>query len=125
MNTIINNAVKTNKKAIIKIGTVFLIAMVVLTFLSRSYQNWTLPKVKTTGVNTGNLSKRIKAKGTIRPKGRLEYYGSSNRTVKAIMVSAGEEVKEEDIIVLLDNQSLEERLDSFKRQLKKMKTIYA
>ncbi|RYD02141.1 RND transporter [Desulforamulus aquiferis] len=104
-----NEAIGDNaqrKKVIGKLGLLFLIGMIFLTFFSNTINNFTLPRVEVARPTNGALIKEIFGEGTIEAKSIWEEYTDSNLRVKDIMVGLGDKVSKGQPILSLDIDSL-------------------
>lgn len=112
------------KKKILNFAKVFLGVVIFLTFFSKSFYSWTLPKVRTEDVISGSLTKEITGSGTITAKERIEHYVSVRSKVEDIRVNAGDEVKQGDVIMVLDKSELEKELERNNIELMELKLQY-
>lgn len=112
------------KKKILKIGQIFLITIIILTFTSKSIHNLTLPKVSVTSVKSGSLIVEIVRDGVVKAVERVEHYIDFSATVKEVKVSVGDVVVKGEPILILDKESLELELVKKEIDLKKLKLQY-
>lgn len=112
--------IEIRKKKILKVGQIFFIMIIILTFTSKSIHNLTLPKVNVQNVRSGSLTVEIVGEGIVKAKERIEYYVDFQIPVKDVMVSVGEHVKKGDVILALDKESLEFDLTKKEIELRKL-----
>lgn len=112
------------KKKILKIGQIFLITIIILTFTSKSIHNLTLPKVSVTSVKSGSLIVEIVRDGVVKAVERVEHYIDFSATVKEVKVSVGDAVVKGEPILILDKESLELELVKKEIDLKKLRLQY-
>lgn len=117
----IEKQVNERKKKIFNLAKVFIAAMLLLTFFSKTMYNWTLPTVKYETVSTGNLTVEITVEGIVEAKGRVEYYTDISAAIEDVMVSVGDEVKKGDKLFILEKESLNLELDRKKLELAELK----
>lgn len=117
----IKKPILDRKKRILDLAKVFFGVIIFLTFFSKSFYSWTLPKVRTETISSGNLTKEITGNGIITAKERIEHYVSVRAQVKDIRVSVGDEVKKGGIIMVLDSRDLEKELERNNIELLELK----
>ncbi|EHQ89123.1 HlyD family secretion protein [Desulfosporosinus youngiae] len=94
------------KKLIGKLGLLFLMTMIGLTFFSNTINNFALPRVQTVRPGSGALIKEIFGEGTVEVKSTREEYAAANLRVKEVMVEQGDRVSKGQPILSLDVDSL-------------------
>lgn len=125
MNTSeIRKPIMDRKKKVLNFAKVFLGVIIFLTFFSKSFYSWTLPKVRTESIGSGSLNKEIMGNGTITAKERIEHYVAVRSQIKDIKVNVGDEVKKGDIIMVLDKSELEKQLERKNIELLELKLQY-
>lgn len=112
------------KKKILKVGQIFLIVIIILTFTSKSIHNLTLPKVSVTSAKSGSLIVEIVRECTVKAVKRVEHYIDFSATVKEVKVSVGDAVVSGEPILILDKESLELELVKKEIGLKKLRLQY-
>lgn len=115
---------KERKRKILKVGQVFLITIIILTFSSKSIHNLTLPKVSVASAKSGSLVTEIVGEGKVKAVERVEYYLDFSAMVKEVKVSVGDIVVEEEPILILDKESLELELVKKEIELQKLRLQY-
>lgn len=104
-----NNEGKTPRKEIIKnITIVFLAVLLVLTFFSNTFMNYSLPQVSAVYANSGTISEQIRGSGTVEPAESYEVKFEQTRTVKSVAVKTGQEIKAGDILFELEDVESDE-----------------
>lgn len=97
---------------------IFLSVMLVLTFFSNTFMNYSLPMVAAQYVQSGNITAKIRGTGTIESGDPYVVQISESRTISSVKVKAGDVVQKDDILFLLEDvestelQTLEEELDN-------------
>ncbi|HWQ30492.1 MAG TPA: efflux RND transporter periplasmic adaptor subunit [Negativicutes bacterium] len=92
-------------------AVVFLATMFVMTFFSRTINNFTLPKVTYATPTEGALIKEVTGTGTVEANSTRELYVSSSMKVTGIAVEAGDRVKQGQILMTLDTSDIERQLE--------------
>jgi multidrug efflux pump subunit AcrA (membrane-fusion protein) len=85
----------------------FLGVLLALTFLSRTLQTITLPRVRTETPSRGSLLKVVDAEGTVEPRATVGVYTDLRRKVTSVAVTAGLRVRAGRILAVLDLGELE------------------
>ncbi len=118
------NKEAARKKLIIKISVVFFVVLLLLTFLSNTINNFSLPRVKTEIPSKGALNIYVSAVGNIEAKEVVKKYSKSSREVLKVYAKVGSEVKKGDPIMELDKEDLQSALEQELIQLQKLKLAY-
>lgn len=87
---------------------VFLSVMLVLTFFSNTFMNYSLPEVATQYVQSGTITARIRGTGVIESGDPYEVKVTESRKVSSVAVRVGDEVKEGDVLFYLEDAESEE-----------------
>ena len=85
---------------------IFLSVMLVLTFFSNTFMNYSLPEVSTQYVQSGSINTKIRGSGTVVSNGKYEVIlpeKQPGRNVEAIFVRQGQKVAAGDVIMLLES----------------------
>lgn len=85
---------------------IFLSVMLVLTFFSNTFMNYSLPEVSTQYVQSGSINTKIRGSGTVVSNGKYEVILPENqpsRNVEAILVRQGQQVNAGDVIMMLES----------------------
>ncbi len=120
----IKKPIRDRKKKVLDLAKIFFGVIIVLTFFSKSFYSWTLPKVRPERIGSGSLTKEIMGEGIVEAKDRIEHYVSVRGQIKDIRVSAGDKVKKGDIIMALDKRDLEKELERKNIELSELKLKY-
>ena len=112
------------KKKISNLAKIFFSVIIILTFFSKSFYSWTLPKVRAESIGSGSLTKEIMGEGMIEAKDRVEHYISVRGQIKDIKVSPGDEVKKGQAIMIIDKGELEKELERGDIELSELKLQY-
>lgn len=87
---------------------VFLAVMLVLTFFSNTFMNYSLPEVATQYVQSGSITARIRGTGVVESGDPYEVEVTESRKVSEVAVRVGDEVQKGDILLYLDDKESEE-----------------
>lgn len=120
----VKKPVGDRKKKISNLAKIFFGVIIVLTFFSKSFYSWTLPKVRAESIGSGSLTKEIMGEGIIEAKDRVEHYVSVRGRIKDIKVSPGDEVKKGQVIMIIDKGELEKELERSDIELSELKLQY-
>ena len=120
-----NNEEKGSKKRdwIKNIAIIFLAVMLVLTFFSNTIMNYSLPKVSTALVQTGNIKSQVRGKGIIEIVDPYNVEVNETRTISAVVVKEGSEVHAGDVIYRLKGEESTE-MEQAKKDLLAAQTEY-
>ena len=102
---------------------IFLIIMLLLTFFSNTIMNYSLPEVSAQYVSSGNLSEQIRGSGTIEANQTYEVKMDETRTISAVEVKVGDEVKKDDVLFRLEDSDSAE-LDTAEKNLRSAQKAY-
>ena len=99
-----NNEEKGSKKRdIIKnVAIIFLAVMLLLTFFSNTIMNYSLAQVSTESIESGTIKAQVRGKGTIELVDPYNVIVDETRTIASVRVKVGDEVKEGDVIYMLE-----------------------
>ncbi|MCD8151384.1 MAG: biotin/lipoyl-binding protein [Clostridiales bacterium] len=119
---ILNFELDKEKKASLQVRALrwlaaFLILMILLTLLSRAADSVTVAKVTTTGVSGGSLTHEIQAEGSISANREVSVEVASGLKIASVEAAAGTSVEEGDILLYLDTEDLNEKLESAQEEL--------
>lgn len=110
-----NNEGRTPRKEIIKnIAIVFLAVLLVLTFFSNTFMNYSLPQVSAVYVNQGTISEQIRGSGTVEAAESYEVKFEQSRTIKSVSVKTGQTVNAGDILFELEDTDSDELTEAQK-----------
>ena len=116
--TLVEKKNKNRKDLIKNILIAFLAIMLLLTFFSGTIQNWSLPEVATTRIESATISPRLRGSGTVEADDPYNVVLGESRKVASVSVKAGDEVKKGDTIYVLEDREsteLEEALSTLKK----------
>lgn len=104
-----NNENRSPRKEVIKnIAIVFLAVLLVLTFFSNTFMNYTLPQVSAVYVNQGTISEQIRGSGTVEAAESYEVKFDQTRTVKSVAVKTGQTINAGDTLFELEDSDSDE-----------------
>lgn len=104
-----NNENRSPRKEVIKnIAIVFLAVLLVLTFFSNTFMNYTLPQVSAVYVNQGTISEQIRGSGTVEAAESYEVKFDQTRTVKSVAVKSGQTINAGDTLFELEDSDSDE-----------------
>lgn len=102
---------KNNRKSkIAKLGITFFIIMIILTFLSKTIINMTLPKVTIASPDYGEIDREIIGRGKIVPRKSIEYFSPSPMIIEDIKVSQGEMVEKGQVLFIFDKKGIQNQI---------------
>lgn len=87
---------------------VFLSVLLILTFFSNTIMNKSLPEVSTVEISNGSIMAKVRASGKVSAIGNNEVKAEGTRTIAAVKVKEGQEVKEGDILFVMGEAGTEE-----------------
>ena len=102
---------------------IFLIIMLLLTFFSNTIMNYSLPEVSAQYVSSGTLSEQIRGSGTVEANQTYEVKMDETRTISAVEVKVGDEVKKDDVLFRLEDSESAE-LDAAEKNLRSAQKAY-
>lgn len=104
-----NNENRSPRKEVIKnIAIVFLAVLLVLTFFSNTFMNYTLPQVSAVYVNQGTISEQIRGSGTVEAAESYEVKFDQTRTIKSVAVKTGQTINAGDTLFELEDSDSDE-----------------
>ena len=104
-----NNENRSQRKEVIKnIAIVFLAVLLVLTFFSNTFMNYTLPQVSAVYVNQGTISEQIRGSGTVEAAESYEVKFDQTRTIKSVAVKTGQTINAGDTLFELEDSDSDE-----------------
>ena len=87
---------------------IFLSVLLILTFFSNTIMNKSLPEVSTVEISNGSIMAKVRASGKVSAIGNNEVKAEGTRTIAAVKVKEGQEVKEGDILFVMGEAGTEE-----------------
>lgn len=112
-----------NREWVKDAAIIFLAVLLVLTFFSNTIMNRTLPEVATAAVHEGAIVAKVRGTGTVTATGKHQVKAKETRTIRAVMVKVGQEVKTGDVLFVL-GQGDETELEQAKERLRSLQTSY-
>ena len=112
-----------NREWVKNAAIIFLAALLVLTFFSNTIMNRSLPEVATAAVQSGSIVAKVRGTGTVAANGVQQVKSKETRTVRAVMVKVGQEVKAGDVLFVL-GEGDETELEQAKEQLRQLELSY-
>ena len=104
-----NNENRSSRKEVIKnIAIVFLAVLLVLTFFSNTFMNYTLPQVSAVYVSQGTISEQIRGSGTVEAAESYEVKFDQTRTIKSVAVKTGQTINAGDTLFELEDSDSDE-----------------
>lgn len=98
------------RKIIGRATVIFLAVMLLLTFFSKTINNFTLPKVTYETPASGALIKEVTDTGNVQAKTVHDLYVRTNMKVTGVMVEVGDSVKQGQTLLTLDTTDIENQL---------------
>lgn len=102
---------------------IFLSVMLVLTFFSNTFMNYSLPEVSTKYVESGSINAKIRGSGTVTAAQSYEVTYDQARKVETICVKVGQTVAAGDVLFILEEGDSDE-LEQAKETLESMELEY-
>ena len=102
---------------------IFLAVLLLLTFLSNTILNRSLPEVATREVTGGSITARIRVTGTVSANQSYEVAIDESRRVRSVMVRSGQEVRAGDVLFVLSDGAGEE-LEAAQDTLRQLQRSY-
>ena len=102
---------------------IFLAVMLVLTFFSNTFMNHSLAEVATQSVTSGSITAKVRGTGMVEFNGSYQVKAEATREIRAVMVKAGQEVNQGDVLFVLGEGPSEE-LDAATENLRQLQLSY-
>ena len=102
---------------------IFLSVMLVLTFFANTIQNYSLPEVATSYVQSGMITAKIRGTGQVVSGDPYVVKSPETRKVASVAVRAGDIVQKGDVLLYLEDEESEE-LQTAKKALEDAKNAY-
>ncbi len=118
------NEQNTKKREWVKnAAIIFLAVMLILTFFSNTIMNMSLPEVATQYTNSGTITEKIRANGTLKAAQEYKVNLSETRTIESIAVKVGDKVSKGDVLFNLEDVDSKE-LTEAQTNLDKLESEY-
>lgn len=102
---------------------IFLAVLLVLTFFSNTFMNRSLTEVATQSVQSGAITARVRGTGVVEATGSYEVKAESTRKIQSVMIRAGQEVHQGDVLFVLGEGASEE-LEAAAEELRQLQLSY-
>lgn len=99
---------KSKREWVKTAAIVFLSVMLVLTFFSNTFMNYSLPEVATQYVMSDSITARIRGTGTVESGDPYEVMVNESRKVASVAVRVGDEVERGDVLFYLEDSESDE-----------------
>ncbi len=87
---------------------IFLTVMLILTFFSNTFMNYSLPEVATVYVQSGTITAKIRGSGVVESSDPYNVEVKESRKVAEVAVKVGDTVQKGDVLVYLEDAESEE-----------------
>ena len=91
---------------------IFLSVMLVLTFFSNTFMNYSLPEVAAQYVQSGTITAKIRGTGTVESGDPYNVKINETRTISSVLVKTGDKVEKGDPLLLLEDKESKELTDA-------------
>ena len=112
-----------NREWVKNAAIIFLAVLLVLTFFSNTIMNRSLVEVATARVTDGNIVAKVRGTGTVTASGKHQVKATKTRTVRSVMVKAGQEVQTGDVLFILGEGDGDE-LEQAEQTLRELRVSY-
>lgn len=106
------NGGKNRREWVKNAAIIFLSVMLVLTFFSNTFMNYSLPEVAAQYVQSGTITAKIRGTGTVESGDPYNVKISETRTISSVLVKAGDKVEKGDPLLLLEDKESKELTDA-------------
>lgn len=106
------NGGKKRREWVKNTAIIFLSVMLVLTFFSNTFMNYSLPEVAAQYVQSGSITAKIRGTGTVESGDPYNVKISETRTIASVLVKNGDKVEKGDILFLLEDMESKELTDA-------------
>ena len=103
------NSGKKRREWVKNAAIIFLSVMLVLTFFSNTFMNYSLPEVAAQYVQSGTITAKIRGTGTVESG---DPYNVKTRTISSVLVKTGDKVEKGDPLFLLEDKESKELTDA-------------
>lgn len=106
------NGGKKRREWVKNAAIIFLSVMLVLTFFSNTFMNYSLPEVAAQYVQSGTITAKIRGTGTVESGDPYNVKISETRTISSVLVKTGDKVEKGDPLFLLEDKESKELTDA-------------
>ena len=106
------NGGKKRREWVKNAAIIFLSVMLVLTFLSNTFMNYSLPEVAAQYVQSGTITAKIRGTGTVESGDPYNVKISETRTISSVLVKTGDKVEKGAPLLLLEDKESKELTDA-------------
>lgn len=115
---------KRKRKEWIKtFAIIFLTVLLILTFFSKTIQNYSLPEVAAQYTNSGSITNKIRGQGVVETSDPYSVVYKQSRKIESVKVKVGDEVEKGDVLYVLEEGESED-LKLAKAELLKLENDY-
>lgn len=119
-----NETTNKRKERIKTILIIFLVILLVLTFFSNTIQNYSLPIVAAQYASYGTVTETVRCSGIVSANQNYDVVAEGTRTVDKVEVKAGDEVREGDVLFVLEGAEGNEAYEAAKTALEEAELSY-
>ena len=106
------NGGKKRREWVKNAAIIFLSVMLVLTFFSNTFMNYSLPEVAAQYVQSGTITAKIPGTGTVESGDPYNVKISETRTISSVLVKTGDKVEKGAPLLLLEDKESKELTDA-------------
>ena len=106
------NGGKKRREWVKNAAIIFLSVMLVLTFFSNTFMNYSLPEVAAQYVQSGTITAKIRGTGTVESGDPYNAKINETRTISSVLVKTGDKVEKGDPLLLLEDKESKELTDA-------------
>lgn len=106
------NGGKKRREWVKNAAIIFLSVMLVLTFFSNTFMNYSLPEVAAQYVQSGTITAKIRGTGTVESGDPYNVKINETRTISSVLVKTGDEVEKGAPLLLLEDKESKELTDA-------------
>ena len=108
------NGGKKRREWVKNAAIIFLSVMLVLTFFSNTFMNYSLPEVAAQYVQSGTITAKIRGTGTVESGDPYNVKITETRTISSVLVKPGDKVEKGAPLLLLEDKESKELTDAQK-----------
>ena len=106
------NGGKKKREWVKNAAIIFLSVMLVLTFFSNTFMNYSLPEVAAQYVQSGTITAKIRGTGTVESGDPYNVKIAETRTISSVLVKTGDKVEKGAPLLLLEDKESKELTDA-------------